>query len=321
MKYSRNVTFGVTRLLGVLIAAGFLAGCSSMFPVQSYSIQSAQADPALAGTGKLSLLDYGQAVHKPYRVLGKVMAFKRGGLGAVRELDDVSPPSPEMLVGLKQQAVALGADAIIGVYHGEYRGVNVAADYASGLAVQFVPDTRAPVTAQTGFRVGILPVQVGKIKLEPKEYAVLDRDFRAGARWFLEDKGYYAPVDPAVHFHGGLADLRKMPASALQRLYGDDTDLLLLVEVIDEQAVTPLLVEYRKVVLKASLYSKSLHKVLWDNKVQNERVTGVFWTWMTKPVTRAATIEAVLKPLPFYTRIGNASEYSSFAPASVKKHR
>jgi len=171
---------------------------------------------------------------------------------------------------------------------------------------------------QTDLRVGILPVQIGKADMDEKDYALLDRDLRAGARWFLEDKGYYAPVDPAVRFTGKVQDLVENGQSDSHALYGNETELLLLIELIDEQAFVPVLLDVRKVVLKTTLFSKSLGKVIWENQVQNEKVTGVFWIWMNKAVTRAGAIEGVLKPLPFYSRMGT-SEFVAYPPEMVKK--
>ncbi len=222
-----------------------------------------------------------------------------------------------MVEGLKEPAMGIGANAVIGIYHGEYRGVNIGAEYVSGLAVQVLKEAQKQEANRTDLRVGILPVQIGKSDMDEKDYAVLDRDLRAGARWFLEDKGYYAPVDPAVRFTGTVQDLVKNSQEG-STLYGNETELLLLIEVIDEQAFVPVLLDVRKVVLKTTLFSKSLGKVVWENQVQNEKVTGVFWIWMNKAVTRAGAIEGALKPLPFYIRMGT-SEFVAYPPEMVKK--
>jgi hypothetical protein len=224
-----------------------------------------------------------------------------------------------MVEGLKGLATSMGANAVVGIYHGEYRGMNVAGEYVSGLAVQVLGGIQEQEAKPTDLRVGILPVQIGKADMDKKNYAVLDRDLRAGARWFLEDKGYYAPVDPAVRFTGTVHDLVANSQSGSHGLYGNEIELLLLIEMIDEQAFVPVLLEFRKVVLKTTLFSKSLGKVIWENQVQNEKVAGVFWTWMTKAVTRAEAIEEMMQPLPFYSRVGGTSEFVAYPPDMVKK--
>lgn len=304
----------------VFVGLFLIHGCGSMFPIRTYSIQTARGNPAAVGSHGISLYEYGRPIGKPYAVLGKVMTYKRGGLGAVRELDYQSTPPEDMVEEMKGPAMGMGADAVIGIYHGEYRGVNIGAEYVSGLAVQILDEDREQDPEGTDLRVGILPVQIGKADMDEKDYAVLDRDLRAGARWFLEDKGYYAPVDPTLRFIGTVPDLLKNSPSGLDSLYGDETELLLLIEVIDEQAFVPILLDVRKVVLKTTLFSKSLGKVVWENQVQNEKVTGVFWTWMNKAVTRAGAIEGVLKPLPFYSRMGT-SAFVAYPPEMVKKKK
>jgi hypothetical protein len=224
-----------------------------------------------------------------------------------------------MVEGLKGPARSMGANAVIGIYHGEYRGVNIGGEYVSGLAVQILDGVQERGAKHNDLCVGILPVQIGKADMDKKDYAVLDRDLRAGARWFLEDKGYYAPVDPSVRFTGTVQDLVANSQSGLQSLYGIETELLLLIELIDEQTFVPVLLAARKVVLKVTLYSKSLGKILWENQVQNEIVTGVFWIWMSKAVTRAGAIEGLLKPLQFYSRTGGTSDFVSYPPEMVKK--
>jgi len=307
------------RVLIILIVIGLLSlyGCGSMFPIRTYSIQTAQGSPTAIRSQDISFYEYGEPIGKPYTVLGKVMTYKRGGLGAVRDLNYQSTPPKDMVEGLKEPAMGIGANAVIGIYHGEYRGVNIGAEYVSGLAVQVLKEAQKQEANRTDLRVGILPVQIGKSDMDEKDYAVLDRDLRAGARWFLEDKGYYAPVDPAVRFTGTVQDLVKNSQEG-STLYGNETELLLLIEVIDEQAFVPVLLDVRKVVLKTTLLSKSLGKVVWENQVQNEKVTGVFWIWMNKAVTRAGAIEGALKPLPFYIRMGT-SEFVAYPPEMVKK--
>jgi hypothetical protein len=291
-----------------------------MFPIRTYSIQTAQKNPAAVRSQGISLFEYGKPIGKPYAILGKVMTYKRGGLGAVRDLDYQSSPPEDMVERLKGPAMDMGANAVIGIYHGEYRGVNIGAEYVSGIAVQLLDESLEQVVKPTDLRIGILPVQIGKADMDEKDYAVLDRDLRAGARWFLEDKGYYAPVDPAVRFTGTVQGLRENSQSGSHALYGNETELLLLIEVIDEQAFVPVLLDVRKVVLKTTLFSKSLGKVVWENQVQNEKVTGVFWIWMNKAVTRAGAIEGVLKPLLFYSRMGT-SEFVAYPPEMVKKEK
>ncbi|WP_319526316.1 hypothetical protein [uncultured Desulfosarcina sp.] len=306
-------------LTGVWIAIGFLSlyGCSSTFPIRAYSIQIARGDPAAIPPRDISLSEYGRPMKKPYTVLGKVTTYKRGGLGAVRDLDYRSTPPEDMVERLKAPAMDMGANAVIGIYHGEYRGVNIGVEYVSGLTVQIQKEVQ-PGVQRTDLQVGILPVQIGKSEMGEKDYEALDRDLRAGARWFLEDKGYYAPVDPGIRFTGTVQDLEEADQAESQRLYGDETDLLLLIEVIDEQAFVPVLLDIRKVVLKTTLFSKSLGKVIWENQVINEKTTGVFWIWMNEAVTRAGAIEGVLKPLPFYSRMGT-SEFVAYPPEMVKK--
>jgi hypothetical protein len=307
-------------VLCAVIGLFSLHGCGSMFPIRTYSIQTARGNPGAVKSQGISLYEYGKPTGKPYAVLGKVMSYKRGGLGAVRDLDYKSTPPKDMVEGLKAPAASMGANAVIGIYHGEYRGVNIGGEYVSGLAVQVIEAAQEQEAKPTDLRVGILPVQIGKAEMNEKAYATLDRDLRAGARWFLEDKGYYAPVDPVVRFTGNVQDLVENGQSASHVLYGNETDLLLLIELIDEQAFVPVLLEFRKVVLKTTLFSKSLGKIIWENQVQNEKVAGVFWAWMTKAVTRAGAIEGILKPLPFYSRMGT-SEFVAYPPEMVKKKR
>ena len=71
-------------------------------------------------------------------------------------------------------------------------------------------------------------------------------------------------------------------------------------------------------VLRTTLFSKSLGKAIWQNQIKEEKVAGVFWTWMLKAVTRAAAIEKVLKPLPFFSRTGS-SGFVAHPPDFVKK--
>ena len=71
--------------------------------------------------------------------------------------------------------------------------------------------------------------------------------------------------------------------------------------------------------MKATLFSKSLGKVIWENQIVNERVAGVFWIWMAKAVTRASAIEGVMKPLPFYARTDQTSDFVAYPPEMVKK--
>jgi len=316
MNTPRRVFIVICVVLGIFS----LHGCGSMFPIRTYSIQTAQGNPAAAISQGISLYEYGKPIGTPYAILGKVMTYKRGGLGAVRDLDYQSTPPKDMVEGLKGPAMAMGANAVIGIYHGEYRGVNIGGEYVSGLAVQVLDEAREQQAKRTDLRVGILPVQIGKADMDEKDYAVLDRDIRAGARWFLEDKGYYAPVDPALRFTGTVQDLVADNQSGSHALYGNETELLLLIEVIDEQSFVPVLLDVRKVVLKTTLFSKSLGKVIWEKQVENEKVTGVFWIWMNKAVTRAGAIEGVLKPLPFFSRIGS-SEFVAYPPEMVKKKK
>jgi hypothetical protein len=310
----------VLTLISLVIGLFSFYGCGSMLPIRTYFIQTAQGNPAAVSSQGISLYEYGRPIGKPYAVIGKVMTYRRGGLGAVRDLNCQTTPPKDMTEALKGPAMDMGATTVIGIYHGEYRGVNIGAEYVSGLAVRVLDEDREQKPKGTDLRVGILPVQIGKADMNEKAYAVLDRDLRAGARWFLEDKGYYAPVDPAVRFIGTVQDLLKESQSGLHGLYGNETELLLLIEVIDEQAFVPVLLDVRKVVLKTTLFSKSLGKVIWENQVQNEKVTGVFWTWMNKAVTRAGAIEGVLKPLPFYSRMGT-SEFVAYPPELVKKKK
>ena len=311
-----------THKAGVAICIGIahlmFSGCGSVFPIRAFSVRTARGNPAAAPSQSISVHEYGEIVGKRYNVLGKVMTYKRGGLGAVRNLDYNGTPPKDMIEGLKGPALEMGANAVVGIYHGEYRGANIAAEYVSGLAVQLLDGAGKGGVQPTDLKVGILPVQIGKADMGAREYAVLDRDLRAGARWFLEDKGYYAPVDPAVRFSGTVLDLKTLSQSASRALYGNETELLLLIELKDEKAFYPVVVEFRKVALKTTLFSKSLGKVIWENQVENERVSGVFWSWMTKAVARAEAIEGVLKPLPFFSRVGT-SAYVAYPPEMVKK--
>lgn len=309
----------INSLIIFTLACGLLLlqGCGSMFPNRVFSVQTGEARPATADNRTIATREFGSPAGQPYTVLGKVMTYRRGGLGAVRELDHYTLPPADMVEALIPPARDMGADAVVGLYHGEYRGVNIGVAYVSGLAVKYLDSSG--VTAPADLRVGILPVQTGTAEMDPKDYAVLDRDLRAGARWFLEDKGYFAPVDPAVHFTGSVTDLAADPAST-NALYGADTELLLLIELLDEQALVPVLLDFRKVVLKASLYSKSLGKVIWENRETKDNVTGVFWMWMSKAVSRAGAIEKVMQPLPLYTRTGESNEFLAYPPDMVKKH-
>jgi hypothetical protein len=304
-------------LLLVLSGLVVISGCSSMMPLKAYSLQIANPPTAVPAAKNPVLLKLGQHLDQPYTVLGKVMAYKRGGLGATRELNYVSTPPKELVAALRQPARNMGADAVIGIYHGEYRGVNMAGEYVSGLAVAYL-SAGAVAQAQADLRVGILPVQTGKSTIDAKDYAKIDRDFRVGARWLLENKGYYAPIDTKVKFKGGIDDLITLSPATMDGLYGRHTEFLLLLELLDEQSFTPILVEQRKVVLKASLFSKSLRKVVWENTVAKEQVTGVFWSWMSTGMARASAIESVLKPLPFYMR-SSGREFTAYPPDMVKK--
>jgi len=289
-----------------------------MFPIKAYSIQTTKLPTTQQPAKSLTMIDLGQPVPEPYTVLGKVMAYKRGGLGATRELDYVSTPPADMVKALKAPAIALGADAVIGIYHGEYRGVGSAGEYVSGLAVTHTDMRAGTRTGHSDLRVGILPVQTGKSTIDADDYAEIDRDFRVGARWMLENKGYYAPVDTRVKFKGNVADLQAMSANELDQLYGADTELLLVLELLDEQAAVPVLVEQRTVKLKATLFSKSLKQIIWENTVEKEQVTGVFWMWMATSMARASAIESVLEPMPFFMRAGN-KEFTRYQPDMIKK--
>lgn len=314
MNHMKSVVFLCSCLLLILS----LAGCGSMFPIKAYTIQTAKPPATQQAATHLSLSNRGQPVDEPYTVLGKVMAYKRGGLGATRELDYVSTPPADMVQALKGPALAMGADGVIGIYHGEYRGMNSAGEYVSGLAVTHSDMGAATSMGHADLQVGILPVQTGKSTIDADDYADIDRDFRVGARWLLENKGYYAPVDTRVKFKGSVADLQAMSRNELDRLYGADTELLLVLELLDEQAVVPVLVEQRTVKLKATLFSKSLKQVIWENTVEKEQVTGVFWIWMATSMARATAIESVLEPMPFFMRADN-KEFTRYQPDMIKK--
>jgi len=98
-------------LIVIYVVIGFfsLYGCGSMFPIRTYSIQTAQGNPAAVRSQGISLYEYGKPIGKPYAVLGKVMTYKRGGLGAVRDLDYQSTPPKDMVEGLKGPAMGMGA--------------------------------------------------------------------------------------------------------------------------------------------------------------------------------------------------------------------
>ncbi len=298
------------------IAMVSLSGCRSAFPIRTYFIQTAQLEGLTSNAQEVSIHTMGEPTIDHFFVLGKVMAYRRGGLGAVRDLDEVRVPPREMVQQLIKPAKALGADMVIGVYDGEYRGVNVAGEYVSGLAGKL---TTSAKNERVDFRVGILPVQVGMAKLSQKQYALLDRDLRAGARWFLENKGYYAPIDPSIKFQGTTQDLLSQLSSQNPDIGDKQAELLLLLEVVEEKAAVAALLDVRKVVLRATLYSRSLKKVLWDNKISQENVTGVFWIWMSKAVSRAGAIEKLLYPLPFFFRPAGSEEFSSCSPDMAKK--
>ncbi len=304
-------------ILCVVIGQFSLSGCESILPVQAFSVQTAQGSPITVKSQDIAIIyEYGKPAGKPYAVLGKVTAYKKGGSGAVRELDFRAIPPTDMVEELKEPAMLMRANAIIGIYYGEYRDGDVGVEYVSGLAVQVLNEVKAQLNMQDDIQVGILPVQIGKNKIDKNNYAILDRDMRAGARWFLEDKGYYAPVDPTVQFTGTVQDLVENSQTSTRALYGNETELLMLIELMDDQVPVPP--EYRTVVLKTSLFSKSLGKVIWENQEQNEKVSGAFWAWMAEDGTREGTIKSALKPLPFFTRMG-MTEFVAYPPEIVKK--
>lgn len=306
-------------IIWMVIGLFSLSGCGSVPLVHAFSVQTAQGSPITVKSQDIAIIyEYGKPAGKSYAVLGKVMAYKKDGSGTIRELDYRGIPPADMVEGLKEPARLMRANAIIGIYYGEYRDADVDVEYVSGLAVQVQKEVKARLSMQDDIQVGILPVQIGKTKMDKNSYAILDRDMRAGARWFLEDKGYYAPVDPAVQFTGTVQDLIAYSQSNSRSLYGDETELLMLIELIDEQATTPVLSEFRTVVLKASLFSKSLGKVIWENQVQNEKVSSNFWTWLAEAETRAGMIKEILKPLQFFSRMG-MTEFVAYPSEIVKK--
>ncbi len=305
-------------VIWVVIGLFSLSGCGSVAPVQAFSVQTAQGSPIAVKTQDVTIYEYGKQVGKAYSILGKVTTYKRGGSGAVRDLDYRGIPPIDMVEALKGPAKGMRANAVVGIYHGVYLGGDINVEYVSGLAVQILNEAKAPLAMQADLQVGILPVQIGEAEMDKNNYAILDRDLRAGAKWFLEDKGYYAPVDPTVKFTGKVQDLVANSQTSTHALYGNEAELLLLIELMDEHAVVPVLPEFRPVMLKTTLFSKSLGKVIWENQIQNEKVTGKLWTWMGDAATRAGSIEKVLKPLPFFTRMGMA-EFVAYPSEMVKK--
>lgn len=76
-----------------------------MFPIRTYSILTAQGKPTTVRSQDIALYEYGRSIGKPYTVLGKVMTYKRGGLGAVRDLDYQNTIPSDMVEGLKEPAM------------------------------------------------------------------------------------------------------------------------------------------------------------------------------------------------------------------------
>lgn len=93
-------------ILCVVIGLFSLYGCGSMFPIRTYSIQTVRGNPDAVRSQGISLYEYGKPTGKPYAVLGKAMSYKRGGLGAVRDLDYQSTPPKDMVEGLKAPDMA-----------------------------------------------------------------------------------------------------------------------------------------------------------------------------------------------------------------------
>lgn len=305
----------VLTVLGVLLLV--LGGCGSTFPVKTYTLQVAPAREAMPVTGDVALIDRGTSVDRPFTVLGKVMTSRWGDLGPVRELDDKKDIPENMKETLMAAARTMGAQAVQGVYFGEYQGVKTGVSYASGLAVDYGVDTDEEDEYALDFKVGILPVQIGDSDMSRSEYSDLDRDLRAGARWFLEDKGYYAPVDMSVNFTGTADDL--MDPLVSEDAYGEDTELLLLIELMDETSQVADQIEVQYVALNVSLFSKSMGKVIWQNHMPQGNVSAGFGPGLSKPALRAGAMEEMLKPLPYFARIGTR-EFVAFPPDMLKRN-
>jgi len=296
-----------------------ISGCASRNPMKSYFIPATQINPATTEAREIPFYKYGESIGKLYNFLGKVMAYKDGGFGVAGDLDNQDTPPQKMIEKLRTAAMGTGADAVIGIYYGGYRGWNDAGEYVSGLAVQILDGADGKEIPRIDLRLGILPVQTGNSDMSEKDYANLDRDLRVGARWFLEERGYYAPVDPAARFTGTIKELLAMSQSDLDDLYGNETELLLLLEVSSDKLNVPLIVEKRGLYLKATLLSKSLHKVLWKNHVAFEDTGLLYLKGLAKTKVQSTAIKEVLKPLPFFSRIGGKSEFVAYRPEKLKK--
>lgn len=192
-----------------------------------------------------------------YEILGRVWARYDG--------TPINPATPERILSfLQNDAAKLGADAIIDYYLSRQGDDQMLESglWGSGLAVRFYDSPRKKfqrpvlwtaicpwsVVAKTGNR--LVKANLGV--------------FSTTAQYYLENSGYHATYSEISLTPDRLA--QGLPENELiDRLYGEDVELILFVDLnngFENGNSNPKSV-------KASLYSKSLNRVVWTNEVIN----------------------------------------------------
>ncbi|GEM_PF-2228384 len=216
----------------------------------------------------IDIYTIGDIPNEKYEILGKVWVSHKGSSLNAGTRDRI-------LREIKPLAANLGANAILGFYASiqDNDEKMTFGCWGSGLAIKYIDSDSAMRNNRTNYIVGIRPwTYLNGDEKNPRIYL---GDLVSTARYYLEQKGYYAFVSESpipLYYLDKLDSVRADPngkANELQMLYGPDTELILLLDLTespDKISTTPDSASFR-----ARLFSKSDQKIIWDYSIKIDK--------------------------------------------------
>lgn len=196
----------------VFAASLSFAGCTPLHITRTAAIKESVP---VGDARKITVVEEGQAVAKPYQILGKVTVYRSGTKitkgGTTNRICD--------------QAAQMGADGVIGL-HRNYGGA-----LYSGIAVKWIAPGEVPKPKDTSFIIALTPIVTNtNAKGDPKKFA---EGLQKVLLYYIETKGYYLQPQIVEECVGGFETANRMDDEALRKLGGIDTDFLMEIVVMD----------------------------------------------------------------------------------------
>lgn len=255
----------------------FTAGCA--IPTISRTTRLTPA-PLAAATKEVIVYPKGEPGPSNFEVIGVVTAIQ---IMVPKNKDTI-------MMKLKADAAALGADSLVGYYTDSDGSGGI---WTTALAVRSLPPGQSPTPRSVAGVVAIPHAFLPKEVATGKRAETLDDVALKLAQYQLVLRGYYPILTDETTPDPFEGSFQSMDAIGLDKYGGSEADLVLGLKFIKNRNVNLALVSYQDMTLEMSLYSKPEKKVAW-----HQTGVGCFLAGLVQSVEPSEQrIQSTLEPI------------------------